>query len=128
MCVCVCVCECVHRDVRVCVCVRTRVCACLGGEGSERISNKCEKRKGKEGERRLSVSVMNSPSPFVQGYIGMATVFAYARATHHGTYKCTYKICMVYDHVYSMPPVQRNSTPSNKIFNQTDCTKVVGVE
>ena len=43
----------------------------------------------------------------------------------------TYKICMVYDHAYSMPPVQRNSTPtcSNKIFQpNTDCTKVVGVE
>ena len=54
--VCVCVC--------VCVCV---LCVCLGGEGSERIWNKCEKGKGKEGERRLSASVMNSPSAFVQG-------------------------------------------------------------
>ena len=48
----------------MCVCV----CVCGGGgEGSERIWNKCEKRKGKEGERHLSASVMNSPSPFVQG-------------------------------------------------------------
>ena len=30
------------------------VCACLGGEGSKRIRDKCEKGKGKEGERRLS--------------------------------------------------------------------------
>ena len=43
------------------------VCVCLEGEESERIWNKCEKGKGKEDERRLSVSVMNSPSPFVQG-------------------------------------------------------------
>ena len=56
MCVCVCVCVC-----GVCVCV------CLGGEESEIIWNKCEKGKGKEGERRLSASVMNSPSAFVQG-------------------------------------------------------------
>ena len=39
----------------------------FGGEGSEIIWNKCEKGKGEEGERRLSASAMNSPSPFVQG-------------------------------------------------------------
>ena len=50
-----------HMPLCVCVCV------CLGGEGSERIWNKCEKGKGKEVERRLSASVMNSPSPFVHG-------------------------------------------------------------
>ena len=47
---------------RVCVCV----CVFGGGEESE-FGNKCEKGKGKEGERRLSASVMNSPLPFVQG-------------------------------------------------------------
>ena len=50
----------------MCVCVCVCVCVCLGGEESE-FGNKCEKGKGKEGERRLSASVMNSPSPFVQG-------------------------------------------------------------
>ena len=35
----------------------------------------------------------------------------------------TYRVCMVYDHVYSMLFVQRNSIPIN-----TDYTKVVGVE
>ena len=45
------------------------VCLCVfgGGEGLERIWNKCEKGKGKEVERRLSASVMNSPSSFVHG-------------------------------------------------------------
>ena len=42
------------------------VCVFGGGEESE-FGNKCEKGKGKEGERRLSASVMNSPLPFVQG-------------------------------------------------------------
>ena len=51
-------------ETKVCVCVC--VCVCLGGEESE-FGNKCEKGKGKEGERRLSASVMNSPLPFVQG-------------------------------------------------------------
>ena len=37
----------------------------------------------------------------------MATVFAYARVTHHGTYL----VYMVYDHAYSMFYVQRNSIP-----------------
>ena len=37
---------------------------CLGGEESE-FGNKCEKGKGKEGERRLSASVMNSPLPLI---------------------------------------------------------------
>ena len=60
MCVCVCVRAC------VCACVRACVRVCLGGEESE-FGNKCEKGKGKEGERRLSASVMNSPLPFVQG-------------------------------------------------------------
>ena len=63
--VCVCVCVCACACVRVCVCVC--VCVCLEGEESERIWNKCEKGKGKEGERCLSASVMNSPSPFVHG-------------------------------------------------------------
>ena len=43
------------------------VCVCLGGEGSERIWNKCEKGKRKEGERCLLASVMNNPMAFVQG-------------------------------------------------------------
>ena len=59
-----------HACVRVCARLCMCVCVCVwggGGEGSERICNKCEKGKGKEGERRLSASVMNNPSPFVQG-------------------------------------------------------------
>ena len=64
--VCVGVCVRVSACVRACVCVRVYVCVCWGGEGPERIWNKCKKGKGKEGERRLSASVMNSPSPFVQ--------------------------------------------------------------
>ena len=71
---CVCACVCVRVRVHVsCVCVCLCVCrACMrvcvfgGGEESE-FGNKCEKGKGKEGERRLSASVMNSPLPFVQG-------------------------------------------------------------
>ena len=53
----------------VCVCVCVCVCACVfGGVKDEReFGNKCEKGKGKEGERHLSASVMNSPSAFVQG-------------------------------------------------------------
>ena len=53
----------VASRVSVCVCV----CVCLGGEGSERIWIKCEKGKGKEDERCLSASVMNSPISFVHG-------------------------------------------------------------
>ena len=68
VCVCVCACVCVYVCVCVCVCmcVCVCVCVCLGGEESE-FGTKCEKGKGKEGERRLSASVMNSPLPFVQG-------------------------------------------------------------
>ena len=43
------------------------MCVCLGGGEESEFGNKCEKGKGKEGERRLSASVMNSPLPFVQG-------------------------------------------------------------
>ena len=51
------------------VCMYVSVCVCVfgGGEGSEGIWNKCKKGKGKEVERRSSVSVMNSPSSFVHG-------------------------------------------------------------
>ena len=51
-----------------------RVCVCLGGEGSERIWNKCEKGKGTESERHLSASVTNNPSPFVQCFIKLVYV------------------------------------------------------
>ena len=50
----------------MCVCV----CVCLGGEGLEKIWNKCEKGKGKEGERRLSASVMNTPCHLCKGRRG----------------------------------------------------------
>ena len=66
----------------VCVCV----CVCLGGEESEIIWNKCGKGKGKEGERRLSASVMNSPSASAQGQAWPLCGLAYARVTHHGIY------------------------------------------
>ena len=51
----------------VCVCVCVCVCASLAGKGSERIWNKCEKGKGKEGERLLSALVMNSYSALCKG-------------------------------------------------------------
>ena len=48
----------------VCVCV----CVCVGGVKDQReCGQKCEKGKIKECERRLSASVMNSPSAFVHG-------------------------------------------------------------
>ena len=41
----------------------------------------------------------------------------------------TYRVCMVYDHVYRKLFVHRNSIPSNKMLTKyTDYTKVVGVE
>ena len=41
----------------------------------------------------------------------------------------TYRVCMVYDHVYSMLFVQRNSIPSKKMLTKSRLsTKVVGVE
>ena len=63
------------------------MCVCVWGVNDQKEFGiyECEKGKGKEDVRRLSASVMNSPSPFVQGYIGVATVLAYARITHHGT-------------------------------------------
>ena len=77
MCVCV---PCVH-NVRACKkkkCVRASACVCGGGGKNNGILtdqhmlttiwNKCVKGKGKEVERRSSVSVMNSPSSFVHGY------------------------------------------------------------
>ena len=60
---------CTHNVVVLCVCVCVCMCVCvcvLGGEESE-FGNKCENGKGKEGERHLSASVLNSPLPFVQG-------------------------------------------------------------
>ena len=71
------------------------VCVCLGGEGSERIWNKCEKGKGKEGERCLSASVMNSSSAFVQG---QAWPLCWPmQGTPTMAY--TFRVCMVYDYV-----------------------------
>ena len=74
MCVCVCVCVCVGVCVCVCVCRCVGVCVCVcvcvcifGGEKSERIWKEVRELKGKESERRLSASVMNSPSAFVHG-------------------------------------------------------------
>ena len=49
----------------MCVCV----CVCLKCEGSEIIWNKCEKEKGKEGERHLSVSV-TAPRHLCKGRCG----------------------------------------------------------
>ena len=90
------------------------MCVCLGGEESEIIWNKCENGKGKEEERHLSASVMNSPSPFVQGSPTMAH---------------TYKICMVYDHAYRCFLYKGILHLTTKKFKlNTDCTKVVGVE
>ena len=41
----------------------------------------------------------------------------------------TYRVCMVYDHVYSKLFVHRNSIPSKKTLTKyTDYTNVVGVE
>ena len=50
----------------MCVCVF--MCVCVWGVKDQReFGIECEKGKGKEGERCLSASVMNSSSPFVQG-------------------------------------------------------------
>ena len=52
------------RDAYRCVCV----CVCIfGGENSENMGRSERKLKGKECERRLSASVMNSLSAFVHG-------------------------------------------------------------
>ena len=42
------------------------MCVCVG-VGGVKDQNKCGKGKGKEGERHLLASVMNSPSAFVHG-------------------------------------------------------------
>ena len=111
MCVCVCVCA------RACV----RVCVCLGGEGSESIWNKCEKGKGKEGERRLSASVMNSH--LCKGRHGHCVAWPMQGSL---TMAYTYRVCTVYDHVYSMLFVQWNSIPSNKMLTEYRLHKSCG--
>ena len=55
----------VLRADGVCVCVCVCVCVFGGAKDQREFENKCEKGKGKEGERRLSASVMNGPSAFV---------------------------------------------------------------
>ena len=62
------------------------------------------KLKGKGCERRLSASIMNSPSAFA--WVGLATMLAQAVVTHHGIY--IQRVCTVYDHVYNVPIVQGN--------------------
>ena len=82
MCVCVCVRACMHACVRACVSACMRVCVCWCGEDQKECGNKFEKGKYRECERFLSA------------------------------YTCTYRVCMVNDHVYSMVLVQRNPIPS----------------
>ena len=60
LCVCACVCVCVSMCVYVCVCV-------FGGVKDQREFGINVRKEKVEGERRLSASVMNSPSAFVQG-------------------------------------------------------------
>ena len=55
-----------ERNKSVCVCVC--VCVCIWGVKDQKVfGNRCEKGKGKDGKRRLSVSVMTSSSAFVHG-------------------------------------------------------------
>ena len=60
-------CACAVRVTVVVLCV----CVCVWGVNDQKEFGiyECEKGKGKEDVRCLSASVMNSPSPFVQGYI-----------------------------------------------------------
>ena len=72
MCVCVC---------GVCVCV----CVCVWGvKDHKEFWNKCEKGKGKEGEAFVGVS--NEQPLDICAWVGVATMLAFARVTHHGTY------------------------------------------
>ena len=93
------------------------MCVCFGGEGSERIWNKFEKGKGLEDERRLSV--YEHPLA-ICARVGVATVLAYARVTHHGTY-----LQSLYT-VYSKLFVQRNSIPTNKMLTKSKLHKSCG--
>ena len=65
VCVCVCVCVC----VRVRVCVRVCVCVCVWGVKDQKEFGINVRKEKVEGERRLSATVMNSPSAFVYGYV-----------------------------------------------------------
>ena len=76
----------------------------------------------------MFVGVSNEQPLAICARVGVATVLAYARVTSP-TMAHTYRVCMVYDHVYSKLFVCRNSIPSNKMLTKyTDYTKVVGVE
>ena len=50
----------------------------------------------------MFVSVSNEQPLGICAWVGVATVLAYARVIYHGICTCTYRVCMVYDHVYSM--------------------------
>ena len=63
----------------------------------------------------MFVGVSNEQPLTICARVGVATVLAHARVTHVAH---TYRICMVYDHVYSMFFVQRSSIPSNKMLTK----------
>ena len=66
--------------VRACVCVY--VCVCV--KDQRECGGKCEKGKVKECEAFVGVS--NEQPLGICAWVGVATVFAYARVTHHGIY------------------------------------------
>ena len=61
----------------------------------------------------MFVGVGNEQPLCICAWVGMATVLAYARITHHCIY-LGYRVCMVYDHVYSMLFVQGNLNLATK--------------
>ena len=66
-----------------------------GVKDQREFGNKYEKGKGKEGERHLSASVMNSPSTFVQE-LAWPLCWPMQRLPIIAS---GYRVCMVYDHV-----------------------------
>ena len=64
----------------------------------------------------MFVGISDEQPHIICAWVGVATVLAYARVTHHGTH--TYRVCMVYDHVYSMLFVQGNSIPGNRLLTK----------
>ena len=64
----------------VCVCV----CVCWGGRIRENAGRDVRKEKLKECERRYQCC--NEQPLVICAWVGVTTVLAYARVTHHGIY------------------------------------------
>ena len=112
--------------VRVCECKCECECVCVcvwGLKDQKEFGNKCEKGKGKEGERRLSASVMNSPSVVCMGRRGHCVGLCKGHPPWHIPTEFVWYMTM-----YTVCFYTRGSNLATECQLNTDYTKIVCVE